>query len=54
MLPRKMFENLYTVMAILVLFEQFLDKLCLSFWPLILSAFPNMTHFVRPVSIMRA
>ena len=38
MLPRKFFENLHTAMAILVLFEQFL----------------NTMHFVRTVLIMRA
>ena len=30
-------ENLHTVMAILVLFEQFLGKFCLNFLPLNLS-----------------
>ena len=54
MLPRKFFENLHTVMAIFVLFEQFSGKFCLCFWPLILSAPPNMMHFVRTVSIVRA
>ena len=28
LLPRKMFENLHTAVAILVLFEQFLGKFC--------------------------
>ena len=28
MLPRKIFENLHTVIAILVIFEQFLRKVC--------------------------
>ena len=51
--PRKIFENLHTVMAILVLFKQFLDKLCHIFWPLSLSASPMM-HFVCTVLIMRA
>ena len=32
MLPRKIFENLHTVVAILVLFEQFLGKFCLNFF----------------------
>ena len=50
--PRKMFENLHAVMAILVLFEQFSDKLCLNVLTLTLSASPNMMHFVRLVSIM--
>ena len=54
MLPRKFFENLRTVMAIKVLFEQFSGKFCLYFWPLILSASPNMMLFVRTVSIMHA
>ena len=51
MLSRKIFENLHTVMAMLVFFKQFL-----YFWPLIFSASPNkfMMHFVRKVSIMRA
>ena len=30
MLPRNIFENLHTVMAILVLFEKFLGKFCLN------------------------
>ena len=33
MLPRKNFENLHTAMAILVLFEQFLRKVCHIFGP---------------------
>ena len=33
MLPRKIFENLHTAMAILVLFEQFLRKVCRIFGP---------------------
>ena len=54
MLPQKIFENLHAVMAILVLFEQFSGKLCLIFLTLILSASPNMKHFVRTFVIMRA
>ena len=54
MLPRKNFENLRAVMAILVLFECFLGKFCLNFFTLILRASPNMMHFVRTFSIMRA
>ena len=54
MLPRKIFENLHTVVAILVLFEQFLSKFYLNFLPLNLSVSPNMMHFVRTFSIMRA
>ena len=53
-LPRKIFENLDTVMAILALFEQFSGKACSYFWSLTLSASRNMMHFVRRVSIMRA
>ena len=47
MLPRKCFENLHTVMAILQLFKQYSGKFCLYFWPLISNASPNMMHFVR-------
>ena len=54
MLLREIFENLHTVVAILVLFEQFLGKVCLNFLPLILSVSPNMNHFVRAFSIMHA
>ena len=54
MLPEKIFENLRTVVAISVLFEEFLEKLCLKFLPLILSASPNMMLLVRSFSIMRA
>ena len=54
MLPRKIFENLHAVMAILVLFESFSGKLCLNFLTLILSALLNMMHFVRTFLIMRA
>ena len=46
MLPRKTFENLLTVVAIIALFEQFLGKFCLNFLPLNLSVLPNMMHFV--------
>ena len=52
MLPRTIFKNLRAVMAILVLFEQFLGKFCLNFLTLILRASPNMKHFVRTFSIM--
>ena len=52
--PRKVFENWLTIMAILVLFEQFLGKFCLHFWPLSLSALPNIMHFVGTETIMRA
>ena len=54
MLPWKIFENLYAVVAILALFEQFLDKFCLKFLPLNLSVSPNMMHFVRTFLIMHA
>ena len=46
MLLRKIFENLHTAMAILALFVQFSSKVCSYFWPLPLSASPNMMHFV--------
>ena len=54
MLPQKIFKNLHTVEAILVLFKQFLGKFCLNFLPLNLSVSPNMMHFVCTFSIMRA
>ena len=54
MLPRKVFENLHAVTAILVLFEKFSGKLCLNFLTLILGASPNMIHFVHTFLIMRA
>ena len=54
MLPRKIFENLHTVVAILALFEQFLGKFCLNILPLNLSVSPNTMHFVHTFSIMRA
>ena len=48
MLFRKIFENLLTAMAVLVLFEEFSAKSCLHFLPRILSASLNMMHeFVR-------
>ena len=50
MLPRKIFENSHIVVVILVL----LGKFCLNSLPLILSVAPNMIHFVRTFSIMRA
>ena len=53
MLPRKIFENLHTVMVILALFEQFSGKVCSYFWPLTLSALSNKMHFVTTVLIMR-
>ena len=54
MLSRTIFENLHTVMAILVLFEYFSSKFCLNFLILVLSASPNVMHFVRTFSVMRA
>ena len=47
MLPRKVFKNLDTVMAILALLNNFYGKFCLIFLPLTLSPSPNMIHFVR-------
>ena len=52
--PRKIFENLHAVMAILVHFVKFSRKFCLNFLTLILSASPNMMHFVCTFSINRA
>ena len=37
-----------------MLFEQILGKFCLNFFILIRSASPNMMHFIRTFSIMRA
>ena len=54
MLPRKIFENLHTAVAILALVEQFLCKFCLHFLPLSLSVSPNIMHFVRTFSIIYA
>ena len=54
MLPRKVFENLHTVVVILALFKQFSGKFCLNFLTLNLSLSPNMMHFVHTFSIMRA
>ena len=51
MLPRKIFENLHTVMVILALFEQFSDTVCSYFLPLTSRASSNMMHFVSIVSI---
>ena len=51
MLPRKIFENVHDLMAILVLFEKFSAKFCFNFLTLILSALPNMMHVVRAFSI---
>ena len=41
-------------MAVLVLFEYFSGKFCIKFMTLIVSASPNMIHFVRTFSIIRA
>ena len=54
MLLREFLEILHAEMAILVLFEHFSAKHCLNFLTLILSTSPNMVHFVRNFSIMRA
>ena len=54
MLPRQIFEILHAVMAILVLFEHFSGKFCLNFLILTLSTSPNMVHFARTFSIVRA
>ena len=54
MLPRKIFENLHSAVAIFALFEQFSGKFCLKLLPLNLSVSPNMMHFVRTFSMTRA
>ena len=54
MLPRKIFKNLHTVVAILVLFQQFLGEFPSNFLPLKLSTSPNMMHFICTFSILRA
>ena len=54
MLPRKFFESLHAVIAILVLFEYFSGEFCLNVLIVILNASPNMMHFVRSFAIMRA
>ena len=46
MLPRKIFENLLTVVAVLALFEQFLGKFCFNFLPLNLNVSPNMMPYI--------
>ena len=53
MLFQKIFEKLLTVVAILVLFDQFLGKFCLNFLPLNLSVSPSMMHFIRTFLFMR-
>ena len=54
MLPRKIFENVDALMAILVLFKQFSAKFCLNLLTLIPSVLPNIMHFVRTFSIIYA
>ena len=54
MLPRKNFEILHPVMAILVLFVKFSRKFSLNFLTLIMSASSNMMHFVCTFLIKRA
>ena len=54
MLPRKIFENLYIVVAISVPVLQFSGEFCLKFLPLILSVSPSLMHFIRTFSIMYA
>ena len=55
MLPRKVFENSLSVVAMLAFFEHISGKFCLSFLPLmILSVSQIMMHVVHAFSIMRA
>ena len=49
--PPKKIKNSHSVVAILVGFEQFLGKFCLSFLPLILSVSPILMHFVHTFSL---
>ena len=53
MLPRKVFKNLDTVMAILELFEQFLWQILFNFFASNSKSFTilYMIHFVRTFSI---
>ena len=53
MLHRKMYKNLRSVMAILVLLNNFSDQFGLNLLPLIMTFSPNagMMHFVRTFSI---
>ena len=54
MFRRKIFENSYSVVTMLILFKHISGKFCLIFLPLILSVSQIMMHFVRTFSIMRA
>ena len=54
MLPRKFSKNLHAIMATLVLFESLSAKFCLNVLTLNLSVSPNVMHFVRTFSFMRA
>ena len=54
MLPQEIFEILHAVMVILVLIEHFSGKVCLNLLTQILNTPPNMVHFVRTFSIVRA
>ena len=57
MLTRKIFENLRAVMAILVNLNNFgmiFRQILFNVLTLFLSPSPNMMHFVRTFSIMRA
>ena len=51
MLTQKIFENVHDLMGILVRFEEFSAKFSFNFLTLILSASPNMLHFVCAFSI---
>ena len=51
MLPRKVFKNLDTVMAILELFEEILWQILFNFFASNSNPSPNMIHYVRTFSI---
>ena len=57
MLPRKFFENLRNVIAILVLFVQFVRKFCFKFFTSNFESFTKydaMMHFARTFRFMLA
>ena len=54
MLRRKFFENVHTLVIIIVLFEHFLANFVVNLLPPNASVSPNTMQFVRTFSIMRA
>ena len=49
MLPKKNFEKLHAVMAILMLFEKFSNKFCINFLTLILKSFTKYYAFCAQI-----